>query len=100
MAETGVVTPGLPEAPGRVLTRPRPTRPLIRAAVERRTGRRVRGYRCATWSQAYLAHYPTFEEYVKATEGLHITKAQEKVRHAIIYDAIGQLSCCPIPGGG
>lgn len=46
-------------------------------------------------SQAYLAHYPTFEEYVKATEGLAISKAKDKIRHAMIYDSLGAQDWAP-----
>lgn len=47
-------------------------------------------------SQAYLAKYPTFEEYVKGeVSGLVITKAQEKIRNAMIYDSLGPQEWCP-----
>lgn len=40
-------------------------------------------------SQAYLAHYPTFEEYVKAVEGLSITVGQERIRQALVLESLG-----------
>lgn len=39
-------------------------------------------------SQAYLAHYPTFEEYVKGVEGMKISHAKRHVRAALVYDAV------------
>lgn len=39
-------------------------------------------------SQAYLAKYPTFEEYVKGVEGMKITHAQRHIRAALVYDAV------------
>ena len=48
-------------------------------------------------SQAYLAHYPTFEEYVKAVEGFkHVRDARQKIRNAIIYDSIGGTISPPV----
>ena len=46
-------------------------------------------------SQAYLAKYPTFEEYVKATEGLSITVGKERIRQALVFEALG--AGCPAP---
>jgi hypothetical protein len=39
-------------------------------------------------SQAYLAKYPTFEEYVQIV-GFKLRTAQEQIRHSLIYDALG-----------
>lgn len=48
-------------------------------------------------SQAYLAKYPTFEEYVKAVEGFkHVRDARQKIRNAIIYDSIGGTISPPV----
>jgi hypothetical protein len=39
-------------------------------------------------SQAYLAHYPTFEEYVKAVEGMSLRYARDQIRASIVYGTL------------
>jgi len=39
-------------------------------------------------SQAYLAHYPTFEEYVNGVEGMSISEAKRTICDALIVEAI------------
>jgi hypothetical protein len=46
-------------------------------------------------SQAYLAHYPTFEEYVKAVEGMSISSGQEAIRLSLVHDALGPETLGP-----
>ena len=43
-------------------------------------------------SQAYLAKYPTFEEYVKAVEGMTISHAKEQIRAALVFDVLDTSS--------
>jgi hypothetical protein len=46
-------------------------------------------------SQAYLAHYPTFEEYVKDVAGMSISMGKENIRLAMVHDVIAAESSAP-----